>query len=355
MIQVNKLIAMIVVLSMKKFVGVLFIFVLGFLFLSTSEVKAAQLSEAYLRTDRMMASTTTGGTVCAKWATVAGTDAKLKVTFPSDYTVNSTAGNWTVTTTNLPAGSSAMPGIATATAASGQTVTFAISDVSSAATLYCFNFSGTSTLTTGSAGNDKTGTIQATTSGDVEIDIGYYATSVVSNDQVTVTATVPSTFSLALGTNSQALGTLSTGSISSGSGVSVTIGTNAGNGWIGWVKSANAALNSAATGDTIATAGTVNGSPNTLSSGTEGYVLDSNLTTDSATGGTGTVTVAAEYNGGDTSSGGTLATTFTEFASANGPTDSDIITLVPRAAISGLTQAGADYTDTLTIVAAGNF
>lgn len=339
---------------MKKYLGLLLLVLSLFLF-SAKQAQAAQLTESYLRIDRMKASTTTGGTVCAKWATTAGTDAKIKVTFPTGFTVDGTASNWTVTTTNLPENGTAMPGIDTATTVSSQTVTFPITDVTSSTTLYCFNFAASSTLTTGTAGNDKTGTIQVTTSADAEIDSGNYATSVISDDQVSVTATVPSTFSLALGTNSQALGTLSTGSVSSGSGVSVTIGTNAGNGWIGWVKSANAALDSSATGDTIATTGSIDDSPSTLSSGTEGYVLDADLTTDSATSGTGSVTIDAEYLGADTSSGGTLSTAFQEFATADGPTDSDVITLIPRVAISGLTQAASDYTDTLTIVAAGHF
>ncbi len=308
-----------------------------------------------VRLDRLAASQTTGGTVCVKMATTAGTDAKIKVTFPSGFTVNGTAGNWTVTTTNLPAGSSAMPGIATATVATGQTVTFPISDISSSATLYCFNFSGTSTLTNTTAGHDKAGSISVTTSGDVEIDGGSYALSLIADDTIDVTATVPATFSVALGTTTQALGTLSTGSVSSGSGVSVTIITNASNGWYGWVLSANQSLDSASTGDTIVTTGALGSGPSAISAGTEGYVLDANLTTDSATSGSGTVTIATEYNGTTTSEGGTLDANFQEFASASGPTDGDIITLIPRAAISGLTQAASDYTDTLTVVAAGNF
>ncbi len=335
-----------------SFLAILFVLV----FLATPQkASAAQLTEGYLRLNRMKASTATGGTVCAKMATTAGTDAKIKVTFPTGFTVNSTASNWTVTTSNLPENGSAMPGIDTATAVSGQTVTFPISDISSNSTLYCFNFASSSTLTTSTAGNDKTGSISVTTSGDSEIDGGIYATSVISDDQVVITATVPATFSFALGSNTQSLGTLSTGSVSSGSGVSVTIGTNAGNGWIGWVLSANAALNSAATSDAISTTGSVDNSPSTLSAGTEGYVLDADLTSDSATSGTGSVTIDAEYNGTTTSQGGTLSTTFTEFASADGPTDSDVITLVPRVAISALTQAATDYTDTLTVVAAGHF
>ena len=323
--------------------------------LFVKQAHAAQLSEAFIRLDRMKASTATGGTVCLKMATVAGTDAKLNVTFPSGFTVGGTAGSWTVTTTNLPLGATAMPGIDTASLVASQTVTFPVTDISSAATLYCFNFAAASTLTNPTAGDDKTGSISVTTSGDVEIDGGNYALSIISDDQIAVTATVPATFSMALGTNTQSLGTLATGSVSSGSGVTVTIGTNAGNGWIGWVKSTNAALNSAATSDTIATTGTVDDSPSTLSAGTEGYVLDADLTTDSATGGTGTVTIDAEYLGADTSSGGALSTSYTEFVTADGPTDADVITLIPRVAISALTQAATDYTDTLTVVASGHF
>ncbi len=320
-----------------------------------ARAQAAQFNQVFVRLSRLSDATTTGGTVCAKMATIAGTDAKIKVTFPSGFTVNSTAGNWTVTTSNLPAGASAMPGIATATVVATQTVTFPISDISSNTTLYCFNFSGTSTLTTPTAGDDLTGSVSVTTSADSQIDGGNYALSIVADDQVVITATVPSTFSFSLGANTQALGTLSTSSVTSGSGVAVTIETNAGNGWIGWVMSANAALNSVSTGDAIATTGTVNDTPDTISAGTEGYVLDADLTTDSATSGTGAVTIDAEYLGTTTSMGGALSATFTEFATADGPTNGDVITLIPRVAISALTQAATDYTDTLTVVAAGHF
>ncbi len=342
-------------MSNRKHLLLAAVLFVAFFALFPKNAQAAQLTEAYVRLDRLKASTTTGGTVCAKLTTTGSTDTTIKVSFPSGFTVDSTASNWTVTTTNLPAGASAMPGISTASLVASQDVTFPITDISSGATLYCFNFTGTSTLTNPTAGNDKTGTITVQASGPTEVDSGNFALSIISDDQVVITATVPATFSVALGTNTQALGTLSTGSVSSGSGVSVTIGTNAGNGWIGWVLSANQALDSATTGDTIATTGTVDDTPSSLSAGTEGYVLDADLTTDSATGGSGTVTIDAEYLGADTSSGGALSATFTEFATANGPTDGDVITLIPRAAISGLTQAATDYTDTLTIVAAGHF
>lgn len=327
-----------------------------FLVLLASPANAANLSNAFLRLDRMTASTATGGTICAKMATTTGTDAKLNITFPTGFTVNGTATNWTVTTTNLPAGASAMPGVGTASLVSSQTVTFPISDISNNTTLYCFNFAAANTLTTaGTPASDLSGFIQITTSADAEIDSAYYATAVITSDQVLITATVPPTFSFALGTNTQALGTLSSTAVTSGTGVSVTLGTNAAKGWLTWVKSLYAYLNSVAATDTIPTTGTVDDAPSTLSTGTEGYVLDCNLTTDSATAGTGTVTIDPEYNGTTTSQGGTLATTFQEVATANGPTDNDVVTLVPRVAISALTKAANDYTDTLTVVGAANF
>src|SRR5262245_17842520 len=80
-----------------------------------------QFQSFYLRLDRMKAVTATGGTICAKPATVA-TENDFEITFPTqvgtDFTVNSTAANWTTTVTNLPAGSTAWPGLGGGTPAS---------------------------------------------------------------------------------------------------------------------------------------------------------------------------------------------------------------------------------------------
>lgn len=324
--------------------------------LLSKTASAGNLSQAYVRLDRLAASTATGGTVCAKPST-AGTEVDVQVAFPTGFTVNTTATNWTVTTTNLPSGATAWPGIGTASAVSGQTVTFPSTDLT-VATLYCFNFASSSTLTTSTAGNDKTGTITVRASGAATIDSSSYALSIVSNDQIVVTATVPATFSFALSGNTDAFTTnLSSSSVVSTSGRTVTIGTNAASGWVAWVKSANAALNSASTSATIATSGSLDNAPTNLNP-TTGYVLDVDITTDSGTG-TGTVTQAsnygAEYNGTTTEEGGTLSTTFQPIAASSGTTDGDVITLTERAFISAVQAAATDYTDTLTIVAAGRF
>lgn len=313
----------------------------------------AIFTQAYLRLDRMKASTTTGGTVCAKPNTT-GTEADVQVVFPADFTVNATAANWTVTTTNLPSDATAWVGIGVGTTASGQTVTFTSGELT-VGTLYCFNFTGTDTLTTSTAGVNKTGTITTRTAGAATIDTSTYATAVITNDQIAVTATVPPIFSFTLGDNSAALGTLSTSTTTSATGVTLTFATNAPAGWIAWVK--NAGLTSTVTGETIPAAGTVDDTPSDLAT-TTGYVLDTDITTDSGTG-DGTVTQAAgygaEYNGTNTTSGGALSTTLQSIAASSGTTDGDVLTLILRSKITAVQAAAADYADTITVVGAGRF
>lgn len=344
-----------VVLPRKNFIRAsLFLLFLGGTFLFATAVDAAGLTQAYVRLDRLTASTTTGGMVCAKSTTVA-VETTVKVTFPTGFVTVDTPANWTVTTTNIPADATAWIGIGTASATSGQDVTFPSGDMV-VGTLYCFNFTGTNTLTNAGAGNNLVGTLTTQLAGPTTIDSSDFALSTITNDQIVVSATVPATFSFTLSGNTDSIGTLSTTTASS-SGRTVTIATNAAAGWVAWVKSANAALNSTSTGASIATAGTVNNAPSDLASLT-GYVLDVDITTDSGTG-TGTVSQSsdygAEYNGTNTTSGGTLSTIFQPIAASNGTTDGDVLTLIERAKISAVQAAANDYTDTLTVVAAGRF
>lgn len=310
--------------------------------------RAADFTEAYIRLARMKASTATDVTVVMKPAT-AGTEAKITVLFGTGTTV--CAGATTVNTTSLPTGVTAVPGTLSASG-SGQTVTVTGVTDMSVGTLYGLNIVGC--ITTGSAAQ-YTNTIKTLTSGDAEIDTKDVATRVITDDQITVNAIVPPTFSFTFGGNQMDFATdLDPAGIVSTNGILITIATNAANGWIAWVKSSNAALSSTVASHTIDSSGTVNGTPTTLSAGSEDYALDVNLTQDSGTAGTGTVTINAEYDGG-ASEGGTLTTGFSEIASADGPTDDDQITLVNKATISGLTPAASDYTDILTVVGAGHF
>lgn len=322
----------------------------------------AVFTQAYVRLDRMAANTATGGTVCARPATV-GTEAKVLVTFPiapTAYTVNTTNTNWTVTTSNLPAGTSAWPGIGTATTATSpaNVVTFPSGDLT-VGTTYCFNFSGTSTLTTAAAaGSSQLAYVQTQTSANALIDQGDIALANIADDTITVTAVVPPAFIFTLSGNLDPFPTnLDPASIKSTGGRTVTVTTNAKGGWIGWAKDSQQGLRSTSASYTIATSGSIDAAPTTLVAGTEGYVLDVDLTTDAAGG--CTLAIDAEYNGATTSAGGTLSANFQPIAACTGAapatSNGDIITLIERAAIAGATPAGSDYSDIITVVGAGNF
>lgn len=306
---------------------------------------SAAVTEVYYRPDRMAASQLPSGSVCLKTST-SGTESTMSIAFPASFTVDGSTSNWTLDTTanNIPTGATQWPstGSGNATLVSSQTVTFSVGDLSSTSTLYCLHFTAAGTSSTGSAANDKTGTIAT----DVDSAVSY-ATSTVSSgsDLITVSATVPPTFSFSLGSNTAALGTLSTSSVTSASGVTLTISTNARNGWAAWVK--NTGLTSSTAGQSIAAAG-VFGSTYDLT-GTTGYGLDVNS-------GSGTPTVDTAYDGtGDANYVGVLQTNFKPIATKATPGASDTVTLRFRAKISATQAAATDYSDTVTVVAAGNF
>lgn len=156
-----------------------------------TRVLAVNFSQAYIRLDRLKANTALSGLVCGKPSSAgAGTETSIVITFPSDFTLSTTASSWTTTATNLPAGATSWPGIgSTATTVSGQTVTFASSDLTSSSTLYCFNFTASSS-TTGSAGG-KTGSIATKDVGSTTINSTDYGVTITEADQIAVSATVP--------------------------------------------------------------------------------------------------------------------------------------------------------------------
>ncbi len=141
-----------------------------------------------VKLDRLAVNKTTGGTICATAETTA-TENTLQVIFPTGVSVNSNASNWTVTTTSLPTGSTPMPGIVTAQSVSGQTVTFPISDLTTS-TQYCFHFAS-GTITTPSSTGTFVGTLRTRDVTNATIDTHEFALSIVTNDSISVTATVP--------------------------------------------------------------------------------------------------------------------------------------------------------------------
>ena len=160
------------------------------LFNNLPKTDASTFSQAYLRLDNMKPNASLSGTVCAQpFSAGGGTENSVTITFPTDFSLSTTLANWTTNTSNLPSDSTAWPGIGTtATSVSGQSVTFSSADLTSA-TSYCFNFTATGS-TTGSVGNDKTGTITTKNASNATIDSITYAVSIVSSNQIAVTARV---------------------------------------------------------------------------------------------------------------------------------------------------------------------
>ena len=312
----------------------------------------AAATQSFVRFDRMKISTATTGTVCFMSATTA-TEASVKVTFPTGYTLG-TAGNFTVSTTNLawPSGGTAWPSISTATDVTGQVVTFPSGDLT-VGTLYCFNWTDSAAVQTkSSATSSNTGLVDTYDSGPALIDTASYATATITDDQIVVTATIPPSFSFALSGNTDALGTVTTASVAvSPTPRTVTIDTNAANGWMVWAKDSNTGLLSADAGNyTIAS--TTPGSNSTLSAGTEGYNTG---VTQSQVDGAGTITVAVPFVGGSLGKGGGLDTSLRTLASSDGTADTAVLTLTNNASVKSITPAASDYTDTITVIGAGLF
>jgi hypothetical protein len=340
---------------------ILFVFLLHPLVAKKAHAAAAT---GYLRLDRMKTNTASGGAVCINPTSNETTVRQLSISFPdgtgtggaASFAINSTAANWTWDTTaaNIPVGVSAFPGTATTSTVSTGTVTFIVTADQSlnTGTTYCLHFSGTSTLTTPTSANSNlTGAISLKNSGGTILtnETANYATAIITNDQIAVTATVPSTFSFSLGANAATLGQLTTSGATSATNITATVSTNANNGWLAWVKSLNSALVSPSTTDSIPSANFVVGSGNIIDlASTSGYVLDVQT-------GTGSPSIAAEYLGNATTSGGNLATSFKQIASKSTPAASNTFTMAVRARASAINKAASDYADTVTVTAAGQF
>lgn len=320
--------------------------------LASNTAQAAQLNQVMVRFDRLMISEQTTGTVCAKPAT-ASAEASVQVVFPTGYTLGA-AGTFTVDTANLawPSGAAAWTGINTATNVTGQTVTFPSGDLASTSTLYCFNWANSAAVQVkSSATSSNTGTVTTRDSGPATIDSGSYSTASISDDQIDVSASVPQTFSFALSGNTDALGTLSTGAVTtSPTPRTVTVNTNSASGWMVWAKDANTGLTSTAASKTIAS--TTPGSNSTLSGGTEGYNFG---VTTTQGGGSGTITTAAAFVGTGAGQGGGLDPALRTLVTSDGTAQSAVLTLKNNVAIDTLTPAATDYVDTITVVGAGLF
>lgn len=320
-------------------------------------IEAAGLTSTYIRFHRMSASTaTTFRLVFTVPAGNSGTEASVRIGFPDAYTV-ATSNLTASTTACVSEGFTGLPGTLVATGSNtGGSKNIAITGVTnlSATTSYCVDVGRTSTndpITNPTAGIYSVSVDTRDGSSGV-IDNTVIGARVISNDQIVVSAIVPPSFNFVLDSNTTSfVSNLDSGSVIHTTPRTVTITTNATGGWIAWARDSNVGLTSAAAGHTIAS--TTPGTAASLATNVEGYVLGVAATD---AGGGGTVTVVSAYAGtGADNNGSGLDTNFRQIASANGTANGDVLTLRGKAGINAFTPAGVDYTDTWTIIGAGNF
>lgn len=311
----------------------------------------ATVTEGFVRFNRLATGAAVSGTACLKSTLVTQTAAVI--VFPSTWTISGTASNWTTTTTNLPTdpigggAASAWPGIGTASSVAGLSVVFPTTAFTPG-TFYCFNFTGAAS-TIGGAANNETGQLK-TQGGSPYTDSVDWAVSIVASgaDQITVTASVSATMTFSLDANTVALGTLSTSSPVSGT-VTQSVSTNARNGFISWIKGTNwNGLYSSVANAMIFSPGTYGQIADLSTTPGKGYVLD-------AQPGTNTPTISAGYQGSGTTGGHIDSSQFRQVASLTGTQASTTVTLNVRAEITATQSAATDYSDVLTVVAAGSF
>jgi hypothetical protein len=273
--------------------------------------------------------------------------------FPDNYTVATTG----LTSDTASCGATALPGALSVTGSntvSSKNITVTGVTNLSATTTYCVDIGKAGTndpITNPTAGLYEVA-IATRDSGDAEIDTSTIGARVIADDQVVVSAIVPPSFNFVLDANTTDFtSNLDPSAVVHTTPRTVTITTNATQGWIAWARDSNTGLTSAAAGHTVAS--TTPGTGATLGSGTEGYILGVAATD---AGGGGTVSVVAAYAGsGANDNGSGLDTAFRQIASANGTANGDVLTLRGKASIAALTPAGVDYTDTWTIIGAGSF
>jgi hypothetical protein len=172
-----------------------------------------------------------------------------------------------------------------------------------------------------------------------------------------VNASVAPNFSFSLSANADTVPKVDPTAIQTSTGVTMTVGTNSPLGYTAYVKSASGQLTSATNPGTPITTGTFGSgtAPMTMAPGTTDYGFAPS-TGAACSQCTGSITYDAEYNiTGGTKAGAFNGTNFASFVSRSGYTNSDQILLQERVAVANTIGYANDYTDTLTIVAAGNF
>lgn len=353
-----------------------------FLVLPTLNAGATQLTQAGVRLSRMSQSASSPDLyVTFKLNTTPTSVAKVSICFPatksdgtgSGFTV--TAVTPTVSTANPPntpsgtavppnAGLTASATVATAglcavgpTWAGAITVSGFTSASLNSTSLYEMTITGTG-LTNPSASAQYNTAVNSLTSTPTVIDTTVTPTFVTNAtaDQVTVTGAVAPNFSFSLSANTDTIPAVDPSSIQTSTGnVFMTVATNSPLGYTAYVKSQNAQLQSSVHPGTPITTGTFDGSPDVVTAGTTKYGFVPSTGTACSTC-SGVPVYDGEFTVADgTHAGSFNSTNFASFVSHAGYTNGDQIYLRERDAVNAAIANANDYSDVLTIVAAGNY
>jgi hypothetical protein len=350
----------------KRYIFAALVLVMSFMLPDLAS--ATQLTQAGIRLGRLGngASANNDMLVTFKLLTTPTSVAKILVTVPSGF--NLAAGSPTPVTTNLPNTPAEVPApgtLASTVTSSGSNLggTILVTGLTSASlngtSLFAFDIP-TGTITNPTTLGQYNFTVASQNAGGTTLDSTLVATYIygasANQDQVVVNASVAPNFTFALSANTDTVPKVDPTTIQTSPGVTMTVGTNSPLGYTAYVASKNNSLTSATNPATPITTGTFDGTPDTVTAGTTKYTFVPTTGT-ACSSCTGTLTYNSEYAIADGTHGGSFSGTnsFASFVSRNGYTNSDQITLKERVAVASTIGYANDYTDTLTIVAAGNY
>jgi hypothetical protein len=182
--------------------------------------------------------------------------------------------------------------------------------------------------------------------GGTHADSGSLAVPILSNDQVTVTATVDPSITSSLSATSCSLGTLTT-AITGFCPITNTVDTNATSGYTASVADIDATTLGKLCSPSVVTCTNSIAAATTITHGTSGFGVRTNIAAQTVTN--------AGACADDTGQASTaLTSTFKSYGSAAGPAASSASILCYKAAISA-TQAAGSYTNVSTHLTTGNF
>lgn len=335
---------------------------------------ASQLNQASLEIDRLSVSAAPASLfVTVKFNTTAGVS-KVALCFATGFTL--TSGSPTISTANRPntPSTTALPTSSSFSAASASGTSTAcptgagsivVSNVGTVnnTTLYGFYVTSPNLTNPGTAGQYNN-YVSSLNGSSTPIDTTTTPTYITSSggDQVTVTASVAPNFSFSLSsTSDQTTTAADSATTQDTSGVTMSVATNSPLGYTAYVKSGQGFLSSTNTSTHITT-GTFDGTADTITHPTSvmyGFIPSTGTPCATCTG---ALTYDGEYSDGAggyisaaNKAGSFNGTSFASFVSRSGYTDNDQVTLKERIAVNSVIGYANNYTDTLTIVAAGNF